>query len=136
MAELEKDRWRLSSSVISDLASRLAPLPELRQIIRDFQRELTQKKGWVVVGRDITSAVLPQAEIKIFLTASLEERARRRNRQYQIKLSPEAVKKELEARDERDKRRKNSPLKKTADSWELDTTNLSPSESVERILRY
>ena len=59
---------------------------------------------------------MPNAKIKIFLTASLEERARRRNKQYEIKLSSEAVKKELQNRDERDEKRKNSPLKKTADS--------------------
>ncbi|CAG8456775.1 27246_t:CDS:10 [Gigaspora margarita] len=129
VSDLEKERQQLSAPEISDLASRLSPLPELRQVILDFQRELTQKKGWVVVGRDITSAVLPQAEVKVFLTASLTERARRRNNEYGIKLSSEEVKKELQARDERDKGRKISPLVKTADSWELDTTHLSPEES-------
>jgi len=70
----------------------------------------------VVVGRDITSEVLPTAKIKIFLTASLEERAQRRNNQYEKKLSLTEAKKELQARDERDKNRKISPLLKTADS--------------------
>ena len=69
-----------------------------------------------MVGRDITSEVLPTAQIKIFLTASLEERVRRRNNQYEKKVSPNEVKKELQARDERDKNRKISPLIKTADS--------------------
>ena len=133
---LEKERTQLSSSPISDLASQLSPLPELRKIILNFQRELTKNQGWVVVGRDITSEVLPTAQIKIFLTASLEERARRRNNQYEKKVSPNEVKKELQARDERDKNRKISPLIKTADSWELDTTHLSLSESVEKVLRY
>jgi cytidylate kinase len=87
------------------------------------------------VGRDITSKVLPAAEVKIFLTASLEERARRRNSQYEIDLSPEEVQKELQIRDERDRGRKSSPLIKTTDSWELDTTHLSSVESVEKILR-
>jgi len=133
---LEKERTQLSSSPISDLASQLSPLPELRKIILNFQRELTKNQGWVVVGRDITSEVLPTAQIKIFLTASLEERARRRNNQYEKKVSPNEVKKELQAQDERDKNRKISPLIKTADSWELDTTHLSLSESVEKILQY
>lgn len=136
VSDLEKERQQLSTPEISDLASRLSPLPKLRQVILDFQRELTQKKGWVVVGRDITSAVLPQAEIKVFLTASLSERARRRNNEYGIKLSSEEAKKELQERDERDKGRKISPLVKTADSWELDTTHLSLEESVEKILLY
>jgi CMP/dCMP kinase len=133
---LEKERIQLSSSMISDLASQLSPLPELRKVILNFQRELTKNQGWVVVGRDITSEVLPTAQIKVFLTASLEERVRRRNNQYEKKLSPSEVKKELQARDERDENRKISPLIKTADSWELDTTSLSLTESVEKILQY
>ena len=133
---LEKERVQLSSPVISDLASQLSPLPELRKIILNFQRELTKNKGWVVVGRDITSEVLPTARIKIFLTASLEERAKRRNNQYGKKIILDEVKKELQTRDERDKNRKISPLIKTADSWELDTTSLSLAESVEKILQY
>jgi len=69
-----------------------------------------------VVGRDITSEVLPTAQIKIFLTASLEERARRRNNQYEKKVNPAEVKRELEERDQRDTNRQISPLIKTADS--------------------
>ena len=134
--DLEKERERLSSPVISDLASQLSPLPELRKITLEFQQELTQAKGWVVVGRDITSEVLPSAEVKIFLTASVEERTKRRNNQYKVKLSPEEAKNELQARDERDRGRKISPLLKTADSWELDTTHLSLDESVEKILQW
>ena len=133
---LEKERTQLSSSPISDLASQLSPLPELRKIILNFQRELTKNQGWVVVGRDITSEVLPTAQIKIFLTASLEERARRRNNQYEKKVNPAEVKRELEERDQRDTNRQISPLIKTADSWELDTTHLSLTESVEKVLQY
>ena len=86
------------------------------------------------MGRDITSKVLPDAKVKIFLTASLEERTRRRSNQ--LKLNSEKTKKELQTRDERDKGRKNSPLIKTTDSWELDTTHLSPTEIVEKILQH
>jgi len=135
VSNLEEERQQLSSPVISDLASQLSPQPELRKIILEFQRELVRGKGWVVVGRDIASEVLPDAQVKIFLTASLEERVKRRNNQYGEKLSSEEVKKELQARDERDKGRKISPLIKTTDSWELDTTYLSPIESVEKIIQ-
>nr|CAG8495962.1 9078_t:CDS:10 [Entrophospora candida] len=100
---LEAERERLNSSAISDLASQLSPLPELRRIILEFQRELTKEK---------------------------EERARRRNSQFKEKLISSEVKKELQERDERDRKRKISPLIKTADSWELDTTYLSPAEKV------
>jgi cytidylate kinase len=70
----------------------------------------------VVVGRDITSEVLPNAEIKIFLTANLEIRSRRRYEQYPEKMILDEVKEELKKRDERDTKRNISPLKKTADS--------------------
>ena len=116
VSNLEKEYYQLSSPTISDLASQLSPQPELRKIILEFQRELVQEKGWVVVGRDITSEVLPDAKLKIFLTASLEERAKRRNNQYKVRSSFEEAKEELQARDERDKNRKISPLIKTVDS--------------------
>lgn len=132
--DLEKERSLLNSQKISDLASQLAPLPELRKIILDFQRELTKSKGWVVVGRDITSEVLFDAEIKIFLTASLDERVKRRYNQHSQKVNYSEIEKKLKERDERDEKREISPLKKTTDSWELDTTFLSPLESVEEIL--
>lgn len=130
---LEKERATLNSPLIGDLASQLAPIPELRQITLLFQRQLTQEKGWVVVGRDITSEVLPQAEVKIFLTASLETRITRRYQEQKGKNDLATVKQELLTRDERDKNRPLAPLKKTVDSWEIDTTNLSPEESVEKI---
>jgi CMP/dCMP kinase len=135
VSDLEKERHQLGSPVISGLASQLSPQPELRKITLEFQRELVRERGWVVVGRDITSEVLQDAKFKIFLTASLEERAKRRNNQYKEKLNSEEVKKELQARDKRDSERRISPLIKTADSWELDTTHLSPIESVEKILQ-
>ena len=69
-----------------------------------------------MVGRDITSEVLPNAEVKIFLIANLEIRAKRRHKQYQEKMSLNEVKEELRKRDERDTKRNISPLKKTADS--------------------
>ena len=136
ITQLEKQRAELSSPVISNLASQVALLPELRKITLHFQRQLTRLKGWVVVGRDITSTVLPEAEIKIFLTASLAARAQRRQSQYSKDSDLVKVVQELRERDERDQKRANSPLKKTVDSWELDTTFLTPEESLEKILIY
>jgi cytidylate kinase len=98
------------------LASYLSLLPQLRQVILLFQRKLTQRKGWVVVGRDITSEVLPHAEIKIFLTADLETRLKRRHQEHEEKNSLNQIKKTLLIRDERDQKRAISPLKKTKDS--------------------
>ncbi|KLL01580.1 MAG: cytidylate kinase [Mycoplasmataceae bacterium RC_NB112A] len=136
MVQLEKNRSELGSSALSRLASQLSPYPELRQIICHFQQELTQDKGWVVVGRDITSQVLPHAEIKIFLTASLEIRTQRRYQQVIQKNTLNEIATELVQRDQRDQNRSLAPLQKTADSLELDTTHISPEESVKKILSY
>ncbi|CAH1755732.1 9160_t:CDS:10 [Entrophospora sp. SA101] len=130
VSSLEKEREQLTASEISDLASQLSPAPELRKVILDFQQKLTQQK------------VLPDAEIKIFLTASLAERTRRRNNQYGSKLSSAEVQKELQERDERDEKRKNSPLKKTADTKknfksepELGTTSNEIKNIIESITK-
>lgn len=131
---LEDERERLNSPQINNSVSQLSQFSELRKIILEFQRKLTQKKGWVVVGRDITSEVLPHAEIKIFLTASLDERAKRRSKEYKLNLNYKDLKKELQKRDYQDKTRKISPLIITNDSWVLDTTHLSPEEIVKKIL--
>lgn len=137
MVQLEKKRVELNTSFLSRLTSQLSPHPELRQIVRKFQQELTKGKGWVVVGRDIASQVLPQAEIKIFLTASLVARTQRRYQQStQKNYTWDEIATELQQRDQRDQNRSLAPLTKTADSWELDTTNLSPEQSVKKILDY
>ena len=136
MVQLEQNRPELGSPALSRLTSQLSPHPELRQIIRQFQRELVANKGWVAVGRDITSCVLPTAEIKIFLTASLVARTQRRYQQTEQTTTWNEVATELDQRDHQDQNRSLAPLQKTADSWELDTTNLSPQGSVEKILDY
>ena len=87
----------------------------------------------MVVGRDITSEVLPQAEVKIFLTASLTARIKRRYQEHAGKISWDKVEQELLIRDERDRNRSLSPLRKTTDSYEIDTTNLSLAESIKKI---
>ncbi|WNE40830.1 MAG: Cytidylate kinase [Mycoplasmataceae bacterium] len=130
--DLEKERKNLNSSEVNNLVPHLSQIPKLRKIILLFQRELTQSKGWIVIGRDITSVVLPKAEIKVFLTASLDERVKRRGNELDLKKT----KQEMQERDKRDKTRKISPLIKTLNSWELDNTNLSVEESVEKILTY
>ena len=136
MIQLEQSRSVLGSPPLSQLASRLSPHPELREIIRHFQQTLVADKGWVVVGRDITSQVLPAAEVKIFLTASLAARTQRRYQQTIQKSTSQEIATELAQRDHRDQSRSLAPLQKTADSWELDTTYLLPNESVEKILTY
>jgi cytidylate kinase len=77
---------------------------------------LTKEKGWILAGRDMTSVVFKDAEIKIFLTASLEARAQRRKKQHKIEENSEEVKKKMWERDKKDTERDNSPLLKTADA--------------------
>src|SRR4051812_41505246 len=103
--QLENQQTILAQPEISNLASLFSPIQELRQIIRELIRELAKNKGFVVVGRDMTFKVLPEAEIKIFLTASQSKRIERRYQQLKksVKdLSSEEVKKDLIERDKRD----------------------------------
>ena len=133
LLQLENERAKLTSPAISILTSQLSPRPELRQIVFNFQRELTKNKGYVVCGRDITFKVLPEAEVKIFLDASLEARAKRRQIQLQkakILLSLAEVEKDLKERDQRDQ---TNISKAKASGLKIDTTNLKETEVVKKI---
>ena len=96
------------------------------------QRELLAGGDWVAEGRDIGTVVAPQAELKIFLTASPDERARRRARE--LGADPASVLAEQARRDARDSERAHSPLRPAADAITLDTTTLSAEEVVEQVL--
>jgi len=133
LLQLESEREKLTSPYLSNLTSQLSPYPELRQIILGFQRELTKNKGYVVCGRDITFVVLPNAEVKIFLDASLEIRVKRRQTQLQkaeIFLALTEIEKDLKERDQRDQVRIS---KARASAFKIDTSNLKETEVVEKI---
>ena len=124
--------------LISKNVSKVAVLPKVRQELVRMQRELAQDNNVVMDGRDAGTVILPQAECKIFLTASLEERANRRflelkKRGYNDDL--DFVKKDLARRDYIDENRKTSPLKPAHDAVIVDTTCLGPEEVVLEILR-
>jgi cytidylate kinase len=110
---------------ISIEASKRATDPEVRAALVDKQRELIAEGDWVAEGRDIGTVVAPDAELKIYLTASPEERARRR----EIPLD------ELNERDERDMSRKASPLTAAVDAIEVDTTGLTIDDVVDKIVK-
>lgn len=118
---------------VSQRASVVATDPEVREQLVDRQRGLTQRGDWVAEGRDIGTVVRPDAELKVFLTASDEERAGRRAAQTGRSLEEELA--DLRERDERDRTREASPLVKADDAVELDTTGLAFDEVVERIAR-
>lgn len=111
--------------------------PIIRERMVDKQRELAAAGSAVLDGRDIGTTVLPNAEVKIFMTASVEERARRRHEENTAKGTAselETIQKEIAERDLKDSTRAVSPLIKADDALELDTTNLSIDEAVEQIL--
>jgi cytidylate kinase len=112
-------------------ASEVAADPEVRERLVDMQRELIAGGDWVAEGRDIGTVVAPDAEVKVFLTASAEERARRRAEQEGRPVD-EVLAEQLE-RDARDEQREHSPLRAADDAVELDTTGLSIDEVVARI---
>jgi cytidylate kinase len=115
----------------------IAKNPFIRKYLVKLQREMAQGGGVVMEGRDIGTVVFPDAEIKIYFEASLEERVRRRQRQLAekgiIKTAAE-VKEELLKRDLADTTRKVAPLRKTPESYVIDTTNLTVEEQVEKVL--
>jgi cytidylate kinase len=119
------------------MASAVSALPEVRSALVPLQRELGQANGGVMEGRDIGTVVFPDADLKIFLTASAEERARRRHRdleQHDPKASLEDVKIQQQQRDRQDTSRSESPLQVARGSVVVDTTDSSLDEVVERLL--
>lgn len=115
----------------------VAEHPEVRKELVKRQRQLADSKSVVMDGRDIGTHVLPNAELKIFLVASVEERAKRRHKENLEKGFPsnlEELIKEIKERDERDSNRATSPLIKAEDAIAIDTTSLSIEEVTEKIL--
>ena len=118
-------------------ASKVAALPAVRAALLQRQRDFRQAPGLVADGRDMGTVVFPDAEAKFFLTASSQERARRRFNQLKEKgkESPfEEILADIEARDERDSSRSVAPLKPAEDALHIDTTSLDIPTTIERVL--
>lgn len=121
---------------ISVAASNVAVIPAVRLKLVELQRELASHNDVLMDGRDIGTYVLPDAEVKIFLTASVEERAMRRYRELVekgIQADFDEVKADMEYRDKNDSEREFAPLKPAEDSIILDNTDLSLEQSVDKI---
>ncbi|MBI5614168.1 (d)CMP kinase [Candidatus Gottesmanbacteria bacterium] len=117
-------------------ASRVAAHADVRHEMVEQQKQIAQGKSVVMEGRDIALRILPEADLKIYLTASIEERAKRRLEQFQkngIEKTLSDVLSDTKKRDEQDMGRAADPLKKLPDSWELDTTNLNQEQVVDAI---
>lgn len=118
-------------------ASDVSAVPAVRQFLFDLQRNIAKQNDCIMDGRDIGTVVLPQAEVKIFLTASPEARAMRRYRELQAKGAAdtfEEVLADLKQRDYNDSHRAVAPLKPAEDSVLVDTTELNLEESVEKVI--
>ncbi len=120
------------------LASKYARNAVVRRYLVKFQREIADDRKIVVEGRDIGTVVLPDADLKIFLKASIEERAKRRYKELVEKgekVTYEEILRQLKKRDEQDSGREISPLKPADDAIVIDTTNMSIQEVVDEIVR-
>ena len=118
-------------------ASDVSAVPAVRQFLFDLQRNIAKQNDCIMDGRDIGTVVLPQAEVKIFLTASPKARAMRRYRELQAKGAAdtfEEVLADLKQRDYNDSHRAVAPLKPAEDSILVDTTELNLEESVEKVI--
>ncbi|MEO1001374.1 MAG: (d)CMP kinase [Pseudomonadota bacterium] len=133
------ERPELRTAEVAEAASRVAAMPGVRAALLDFQRAFAARAGGAVLdGRDIGTVVCPRAEVKLFVTASDEERARRRHAEL-IERGRDAtlagVAADLAARDARDSGRDDAPLARADDALLLDTTELSIDAAVERAIR-
>lgn len=122
---------------VSALASKVAALPVVREFLLDFQRKQAREHDVVMDGRDIGTVVLPQAGVKIFLTAAPEARARRRTLELHQRGQDadfDEILWEIRRRDEQDENRPVAPLRQAEDAVLLDTTNLDLKGSLEALL--
>ncbi|HHX94217.1 MAG TPA: (d)CMP kinase [Clostridia bacterium] len=128
---------KLRTQIVSQNVSIVARVPAVRLRLVENQRKMAAKGGVVMDGRDIGSFVLPDAQLKLFITASLEQRTIRRMKELQAqgyRIDFEELKQEIKQRDTIDALRKMAPLKKAQDAITVDTTNLTVDETVQHIL--
>ena len=127
----------IRSTEASKMASCVSRLLSVREYLVDKQRQMADEYSFVMDGQDIGTVVFPNANLKIYLTANMEERAKRRQKDLVAKgeeISVEQVKQDLIQRAKADLTRKNSPIRKAEDAYELDSTANTPEELAERVI--
>ena len=126
----------LRTPEVAAAASKVSARPELRRVLVERQREAAERAGGgaVIEGRDIGTVVLPDAPVKIFLSASPDERARRRAAQTNREAELDRIREAMRVRDKRDAERDASPLKPAPDAVVIDTTGLTLGEVVSRVV--
>lgn len=127
----------IRSNEVSDNVSNVAKQAKVRDFLLGYQRKLAEKGGIIMDGRDIGTVVLPNADFKFFLTASIEERTKRRYQELLslgIQADENQVKENLIERDKIDSERKVAPLKQAADAVVIDNTQMTKKETIQKIL--
>ena len=127
----------IRSNEMSLAASDVSKLLGVRKALVSLQKKIAENKGYIVDGRDICEVVLPEAEVKIFLTASAEDRANRRvlqNKQKGIESDYNQILEDIKKRDYQDSHRENSPLRQAADATLIDSSNMNKEEVVNKII--
>lgn len=128
---------KIREDEVNRFVSPVSVIPIVRKKLLELQRKMAQGKNIIMEGRDIGTVVFPNADVKIYLDASAEERAKRRMKQNQekgIKGSYEEVLKNIINRDKTDSTREVAPLKKAEDAIYMDTTNMTIDETVDKIV--
>ena len=129
----------LRTEEVGNMASKTSAIPEVRNKLLDLQRSLAKEKDVIMDGRDIGTNILPDADVKIYLTASVETRAKRRFDELKEKgedCSLEEISKDIRERDERDMTREIAPLRKAEDAVLVDSSNMTIPEVVDAICSY
>ncbi|MCH7886506.1 MAG: (d)CMP kinase [Candidatus Marinimicrobia bacterium] len=134
----EEVSGKIRTNEVTKLTSQISIIPEVRKMMVELQRKLVKGKNFIVEGRDIGTVVFPDADMKFFLTASVEERAKRRYadlKEDENSKTLEEIEKEIEERDLRDSTRTTSPLVSAEDAIEIDTTDMTVDEQVKHLTR-
>ena len=129
---------KVRSMEVSNAVSIVATVPEVRQQLVKLQQQMGSQKGIVMDGRDIGTVVFPTAELKLFMTASADTRAKRRYKELAVNdsnLSFKAVLDNINLRDHLDSTRQDSPLFKANDAVEIDNSNLSKKEQFDQVMK-
>lgn len=130
---------RLRTEEVGNMASKTSQIPAVREKLLELQRGLAREKDVIMDGRDIGTCILPDADVKIYLTASVETRARRRFEELKEKgilCDFDEIARDIKERDERDMNRATAPLRKADDAYLVDSSHMTIEEVVSAICGY
>lgn len=129
----------LRTEEVGNMASKTSAIPEVRQKLLELQRSLAEEKDVIMDGRDIGTNILPEADVKIYLTASVETRAKRRFDELKakgIECSLKEIARDIKERDKRDMTREIAPLRRAEDAVLIDSSEMTITQVVEAICSY